>query len=142
MKRVLILISSIVVGGCVASQQSVVTDVDVMGWGDPKYVIMNNKDTSTLRNIELFVRYSPSLVDDSVTLTINTMAPDSLTFSEEVKLYFDSSATERSASIVENFPYRNNVVWSQQGSYHMEITPTTPISGIEAVGVTITKTTQ
>ncbi len=142
MRGVLMLISLIVVGGCVASHQSVVTDIDVRGWSDTECIVMNNSDTSTLRDIELFARYSPSLVDDSVTLSINTISPDSTTYSEELKIYFDSSMNERSASKMGIYPYRRRVVWRQLGSYQIEITPSAHVKGIEAMGINIVKTTQ
>ncbi len=135
------LISLIVVGGgCIAPHQSVVTDVDVAKWGDMEYVEVENSDTSTLRDIKLFVRYSPSLVDDSLTLTINITSPDSARYSEEVKLYFDSSVLERSASKNELFSYRNRVVWRLLGDYRFEFIPQVPVAGIETIGVNITKT--
>ncbi len=139
MKRVLIFILLLGFGGCIASHQSVVVDIDARKWVDTKYVVMNNNDTSTLRDIELFVRYSPLMADDSVTLTINTIAPDSTTYSEEVKLHFDTSPSERSASRLKLYPYRKRVVWRQVGSYQIEITPITPVKGIESIGVNTVK---
>ncbi|MFI3282436.1 MAG: hypothetical protein SNG10_02765 [Rikenellaceae bacterium] len=139
MRGILIFISLIVVGGCVASHQSVVEDVNVDEWRDTEYVIMENHDTLTYRNIEIFARYSPSLVSESTTLTINTMTPDSTSYSEEVTIHFDKSPSQLNASRVVVRPYREGVIWRQRGEYRFEITPVTPVVGIEAIGVNITK---
>ncbi len=137
MNRLFVMLLMIGFGGCIASHQSVVVDVDVDGWSDRAGVEVINTDTVTPRNIEIFARYSPSLVDDSMRLIINTIAPDSTSYDEEVTIYLNTRMLERGASRIDRYPYRHNVVWRQMGSYKIEMTPAAEIVGVEAIGLNI-----
>ncbi len=130
------------VGGCVASHQSVVVDVKSSGWAESVGVEMLNHDTVTLRDITIFVRYSPFEVGDSLRLTLSTTTPDSLSFTERVNIYLDPEIEPRGASRLLEFPFRSGVKWSQEGVYRVEFTPQQTIKGVEAIGINIVKNQQ
>ncbi len=101
---------------------------------------MTNSDTVTIRDIEIFARYIPHQIDDSIRIIINTISPDSTLYDEEMTIYFDTHTGDRSSSMIGRYPYRRHCVLRQMGSYKVEITPTDVVSGVEAIGINIERT--
>ncbi len=123
-------------GGCIASHQSVVADVNVEDWRGETTITMLNSDTTTLRDLDIFVRHTPSVSPQSFGVVIESIAPDSSSFTEEITIHLDT----RNKGKISIRPYRTNGVWRQIGEYKMNITPTTKVSGVEAVGLNIKRT--
>lgn len=116
------------------------TDVDVRGWDQTASVEMINSDTATIRNLEIFVRYVPEMVGDSIKLTINTIAPDSTSYDEEITIHFDTQISDRYKGVIGRYPYRKHSLLRQMGSYTVEITPTAEVRGVEAIGINTERT--
>ncbi len=135
----LILLAMVGSVGCIASHQSVVEDVNVEWWGESKEFSINNIDTVTLRDMEIFVCYYPSMVADSISLIVDITTPDTLTLRERVTIYLNNKPSERSQSRITQRIYRDNIVWSELGEYTIGITPASNYHGISAVGINTTK---
>ncbi len=140
MRCLFILLCAVVSVGCVASHNTVVENVDVDWWGETKSFVVENVDTTTHRDIEIFVRYHPSKIEaDSICLMVDISTPDTLSLRERVVVYLPSQqASQRSVCIVSS-PYRRHVVWSEIGAYKIDISPVVDYSGVEAIGVNIVK---
>lgn len=133
-----IILTLVVSVGCIASHQSVVEDVDVEWWGETKSFEMSNVDTTTYRDIDIFVRYYPSeIAVDSICLQVDTTSPDSLYIRERVVMHLPTLHTSQSSSHIIARPYRRQVVWSKVGDYSVDITPVVSYKGVEAVGIDI-----
>ncbi len=138
-RSLLIILLAVVGGGCIASHQSVVVDVNASAWRDQASVEMINHDTTTLRDISLFVRYSPQIAEDSLHLSLTISTPDSLNYTEQITIYLDPKIEQRGARRVIELPYRKEVLWSSKGLYNITFTPQEEVHGVEAIGVNIVK---
>ena len=43
------------------------TDVDASGWDTPAAIVFTNTDTTTLRDMDLFLRYDDRMDEDTLT---------------------------------------------------------------------------
>ena len=94
----------------------------------------------TLRDTEVFLRCNDRFAEDTLTLRIATVTPDSLRFEEPFRLVIprgESRPTPLMREIV--VPYRIRMRFAQQGDYRCILTPTRPVRGVEAVGINLTK---
>ncbi len=129
--------AALLAAGCGMTGQAVVVDVDPRGWTQAAELAVENDDTLSLRDIALFVRCNVRFVEDSLTLRIATLTPDSLRCEETLRL---GPAPERLPSAVRGeilTPYRLRVRLPRSGSYRWQVAPTRPVAGIEAVGIRI-----
>lgn len=116
------------------------TDVDVKAWSDPASIVQTNTDTTTLRNIDLFLYCNDRFREDSLTVRIAVRTPDSLLFKEAFRITIPRTATTPAALKREiAIPYRRNVSLLHRGNYRITITPERPVQGVEAVGISIVK---
>ncbi|MFI3320557.1 MAG: hypothetical protein SNH01_07355 [Rikenellaceae bacterium] len=107
-------------------------------------IVMNNGDTVSRRNIDLVLRYAPSMVREKnwMELNITTIAPDSVEITERVVV----KGLDASQAVLNNYRlfeqrYRSDVVWRQMGDYRIVVAPSYDsqlINGILDVGVNIT----
>ncbi len=141
MIRGLLILLCIIGGvGCIASHQSMVEDVNVEWWGESKGFVINNVDTTTLRDMEIFVRYYPSMiVSDSISLIIDISTPDSLTLRERVTVRLEKERGKGAENRIKQSIYRDNIVWAKHGEYNIDITPVSNYRGISAVGINTIK---
>ncbi len=137
MRGLFALILAVGLGGCIASQSSVVENVNASGWRETKEITMMNSDTVTLRDLDIFMRYHPTLSPISFNISIESIAPDSTSCVEEITIYLDTSPDGRGVAKLSSHPYRKDVLWRQVGEYRLLITPTTTVEGIEAIGVNV-----
>ncbi|MFI3277275.1 MAG: hypothetical protein SNH28_00275 [Rikenellaceae bacterium] len=139
--RILIVLSTLL-GGCIAQHQSVVEHTPVMGWSSMIEVSMPNLDTSTRRDISIVFRYRPAWISEEVNIAIETIAPDSVSVTDTLRLNFERYLSHRGESELRSIRYRQNSVWRQEGNYRVIITPinNSSIDGVEAIGVNITPT--
>lgn len=127
-------------GGCMAHTQSVAVDVDARDWSRTALLSFTNSDTTTLRDLHLFVRCNERFEADSLPLRVMLLSPDSLRFEERFVLRTERSELPAARSRVCEAPFRSRVVLPDTGRYRLVIAPATPQRGIEAVGINIVKT--
>lgn len=124
--------------GCVTQHSSAVCDVDPFAWSAPAEILYANTDSLNMADMELFLRCNERMTEDTLTVSIVTLTPDSLRFEERLQLHIprtrDIAALTREAVI----PYRNRVRLARTGDYRIRITPVRPVKGIEAVGIHLT----
>ena len=125
--------------GCMSPDQSSVTDVSPRRWAEAAEIRWENADTVTLRDAELFLRYNDRFAEDTLTVRIATLSPDSLRVEESFLLAITRTngpaALMREASI----PYRSRMRLGRSGEYRCRITPVRPVRGVEAVGIRFSK---
>ena len=94
-----------------------------------------NADTVSLRDAVIFLRCNDRFAEDTLTVRIATVTPDSLRFGEWFLLVIPHpkgpAALMREAAI----PYRRRIRLTQHGDYRCSVTPVRPVRGVEAVGV-------
>ena len=122
-------------GGCTQPFRSNTADTDPVSWKDPAGIVLANADTTSLRDLTLFLRCNDRFGEDTLTLRIATTTPDSLRFEEFFRI--TSPHTNGPAAIAREIavPYRRRVRFAREGDYRMTIAPTRPVRGIEAVGI-------
>lgn len=127
--------AALLAGGCVSPQQSAATDVNPLRWDSRAEIRLPNADTVTLRDATIFLRCNDRFTEDTLTVRIATLTPDSLRFGEWFRLVIvrpeGPAALVREAAI----PYRRRIRLSEAGDYRFDITPVRPVRGIEAVGI-------
>lgn len=124
--------------GCVTQHHSAVCDVDPHGWSVSAEISYTNSDTLTLRDAALFLRCNERLKEDTLTVRIATITPDSLRFEESLQL--EIPRTRGAAALTREvvIPYRHHVRLARTGDYRFRITPVRTVRGIEAVGIHLT----
>lgn len=130
---------ALLAGGCVSPHQSAATDVDPARWSAAAEIRQPNADTLTLRDAAVFLRCNDRFAEDTLTVRIATVTPDSLRFEEPFLLVIPRpegpAALMREAVI----PYRRLIRFPQIGDYRFIVTPVRPVRGVEAVGINLTK---
>lgn len=125
--------------GCVSPHGSVATDVSSASWSDPAPITLANADTTTLRDIALFLRCNDRFAEDTLTVRIRVRTPDSLQHEEPFMLVIPPAHTPAAISREADISYRRRVLFGRTGDYHLTITPCRPVEGVEAVGIHIVK---
>ena len=110
------------------------TDVNALGWEAPATIVVTNTDTTTLRDMDLFLRYDDRMDEDTLTVRIAVVTPDSLRHEEAFRLVLPAAHTPAALSREADLPYRRRT-----GDYCITVTPGRPVKGIEAVGINIVK---
>ena len=127
--------AALLAGGCVSPHQSAVTDVNPARWDSRAEIRLPNADTVSLRDAVIFLRCNDRFAEDTLTVRIATVTPDSLRFGEWFLLVIPHpkgpAALMREAAI----PYRRRIRLTQHGDYRCSVTPVRPVRGVEAVGV-------
>ncbi len=125
--------------GCTSPYQSAVTDVPPRRWHETAEIRLENADSTTLRDADLFLRCNDRFAEDTLTVRIATLSPDSLRFEEPFLLAI--SRTGGPAALMREVvvPYRRRILLGRTGEYRIQITPTRPVRGIEAVGIRLCK---
>lgn len=135
-----VLAAAIAAAGCTQTAPSYAVDVDPHGWQQPAVLMLPNSDTLTLRDVGIFLRCNDRFSEDTLTLRVETISPDSLHVGEYLCIPFPHetfpAAIAREAAAL----YRNRVCFGQTGDYRMILTPTRPVRGVEAVGIHIEAT--
>lgn len=131
--------AALLAGGCVSPHQSAVTDVDPFCWEQGAVVLLPNADTVTLRDAEVFLRCNDRFAEDTLTLRIATVAPDSLRFEEPLRVVIPRNEGPAALMREVAVPYRLRIRFPQNGDYRCILTPTRPVRGVEAVGINLKK---
>lgn len=112
-------------------------DVDPLAWDAPVDVAWENADTTTLRDVSVFVRCNDGFAGDTLTVRIATLTPDSLRCEEPLLLGIARTPGPAALGQESVVPYRRMSLFGRPGTYRMTITPVRPVRGIEAVGIHI-----
>lgn len=126
-------------GSCISPHQSAATDVDPLRWTEAAEIRLPNADTVTLRDAAVFLRCNDRFAEDTLTVRIATVTPDSLRFEERFLLVIPRSESPAALMREAVIPYRRRIRFAQSGDYRCIVTPTRPVRGIEAVGINMTK---
>ena len=123
----------------------VMEDVSANGWDSPVTLHYNLKDQLDSEfkpeNLSVMLRVCHKFKAEQLGLEITTMTPDSLSYSEQVILPIDfewQGSISRSKEI--ELPYRRNVELRLRGEYIITLRPTSPVEGIESVGINFKST--
>lgn len=121
--------------GCGSGREAYVSDIPTSTWEDAVVVRVPNSDTLTRRELKLFLRLTPEFREDSLTVRIETLTPDSLRSEELHHLVFTPHRRISALHPVEELSYRRGVQLPQKGDYYFVITPLRPTKQVEAVGI-------
>ena len=69
------------------------TDVNALGWEAPATIVVTNTDTTTLRDMDLFLRYDDRMDEDTLTGRRAVVTPDSLRQVEAFRLVLPAAHT-------------------------------------------------
>ncbi|HIY68814.1 MAG TPA: hypothetical protein H9828_05310 [Candidatus Alistipes intestinigallinarum] len=127
------------IGGCQSPDQTAATDVNPAGWEQTAEIRMENADTVTLRDAALFVRYDERFAEDTLTVRIAAIAPDSLRFEEAFLLAIPRTKSPAPLTGEALIPYRHRIRLVRAGEYRWCITPVRSVRGVEAVGIRLSK---
>lgn len=114
-------------------------DVNPYGWEESVRVKIENADTMTLRNLSLVIRANKQFREDTLRLEISLQTPDSARFCEELALPIRHRHRPAALRLVDEIPYRRDVVLDRFGTYWFTLRPLHPIRGIEAAGINIVR---
>ena len=104
-----------------------------------KAIVFTNTDTTTLRDMDLFLRYDDRMDEDTLTVRIAVVTPDSLRHEEAFRLALPAAHTPAALSREADLPYRRRIRFARTGDYCITVTPGRPVKGVEAVGINIVK---
>lgn len=123
---------------CSTGRQSYAADTDLKSWNSAAEIVVPNTDTTTLRDISVFIYHTDTFREDSLTLRITTTTPDSLRRTEYLQLV---TRRHRSAAMSgeQAAVYRREAVFNKKGNYTMTITPVRSVKGVAATGVQLSK---
>ena len=133
-KATVVAATAAILAGCSTSVETVMNDVHPGNWSGCTVIGYDNRDTVSLRDISLVVRYNADRHE--ATLPITPEAPDSTLFSEQFVCRLGLGRKPAPIAAIEKIPYRLSSRLSQTGRYSISITPDTPQRGIEAIGIT------
>ncbi|MCD7963044.1 MAG: gliding motility lipoprotein GldH [Rikenellaceae bacterium] len=113
------------------------TGIDSSGWdsSEPAYIFFDNSDTVSVRELTIFVRTTELFKYDKINLTVETMDPGRVYFTDTISIniiHGNSGDTE--------VIYRSNVRLMKQGEYRVKfnhLLPETEVSGISGLGVKV-----
>ncbi|WP_346699396.1 hypothetical protein [uncultured Alistipes sp.] len=125
--------------GCTSPYQTAATDVNPAGWERTAELRLENADTVTLRDAALFVRYDERFAEDTLTVQIAAIAPDSLRFEERFLLAIPRTKNPAALTGEALIPYRCRIRLASPGEYRWCVTPVRSVRGVEAVGLRLSK---
>lgn len=130
-------IAAIVLHGCGTPAQLSVADVDPHAWQKAASLVIENRDTLTLRDIDLFVRSTGQFAEDTLSVRIVSLSPDSLRCEERLLLTIPPRTRTAARLHESTTPYRSRALLPRSGCYRLTVVPLRPARGIEAIGVRI-----
>lgn len=134
-----VLAAAVAAGGCIVPHQSFVTDVNPVAWSDAAQVVVPNADTLTLRDIGLFLRCNDRFTEDTLTVRIAVITPDSLRHEELFTLSIPRSEAPAPLTREADIPYRRRALFARTGDYRIRITPSRTVRGVLSAGIDLTK---
>lgn len=125
--------------GCRSPREAMVTDTDPTEWSAGTELLVPNTDTLMRRDLTLYLRLDERFAEDTLTLRVTTLTPDSLRCEETVLFTAPREATPAALKRIAEIPYRRRAVLARTGDYRMILTPSRPVAGVEAAGIHIEK---
>lgn len=116
-----------------------VADTPPEDWRTGIVLTVPNTDTLTERDITLYLRLNERFDDDTLTLRIATLTPDSLRCEETVLLTAPRGNTPAALNRIAEALYRRRAVFSRMGDYRIILTPCRSVTGVEAAGIHLEK---
>ena len=114
-------------------------DTDPASWKRPVELLLPNDDTLALRDLTLILRSDARFDDDTLTLRLELVAPDTVRrYAERVLFRLPHRRTAAAVREEKLLPYRLAVRLADSGLYRLRIAPARPVRGIEAAGIRIT----
>ena len=125
--------------GCSSPCQTAAADVSPRRWEASAEIRLENVDTVMLRNAALFLRCNDRFTEDTLTVRIAALSPDSLRFEEPFLLAL--TRTNGPAALMREYlvPYRHRIRLGRTGEYRFLITPIRPVRGVEAIGIQLSE---
>ena len=133
--RILVAMLAIAMCSCLAPQNSLMVGVDMRSWSGAESLNYENRDTISLRNLDIALRYNDNFKQAVLPLKIAVTTPDARYFEEIVELQLQHPSTALSVATTESVPYRADVLLSQKGCYTFTFEPQSEVRGVEAVGI-------
>lgn len=131
------LFAALCCGSCVTPRLSVAADTDPAAWHETAEMTLRNDDTLARRDLDLFLRCNDRFGEDTLTVHITLLTPDSLRFGEPFLLTLRHDRRTAALASEAVIPYRRRVRFGRTGDYRIRITPARPVRGVEAVGIHI-----
>ncbi len=128
--------------GCTRPTQAVMEDVDPYGWVEAAVVRIENADTLTLRDLSLVIRSNRLFREDTLHLELTLRAPDSSRYSEVVAFPVRHLHRPAALRLIDEIPYRQNVVLNRFGAYWFSLKPLHPVRGVEAAGINVVRASE
>ena len=135
MRAVLPLAAAAALTGCRVPGQTVIAELGQEPWRESVELLLPNSDTLHRYDWTLFLRCDKRTMPDAFTLQVTVLTPDSLRFTEPVRVV---CGTERVAAALHRevaVDFRRGVQLARTGNYRLQIRPESPLHGIEAVGI-------
>ena len=133
--RILAAVLAIAMCSCLAPQNSLMVGVDMRSWSGAESLNYENRDTISIRNLDIALRYNDNFKQAVLPLKIAVTTPDARYFEEIVELQLQHPSTALSVATTESVPYRADVLLSQKGCYTFTFEPQSEVRGVEAVGI-------
>lgn len=131
------LLAAVCCGSCITPRLSVAADTDPAAWQQAAEVTIANDDTLARRDLDLFLRCNDRFGEDTLTVHITLLTPDSLRFGEPFLLTLRHDRRTAALASEAVIPYRRRVRFGRTGDYRIRITPARPVRGVESVGIHI-----
>ena len=133
--RIVIAFVAIAFVGCIAPQNAIMVGVDLKSWRKAESIIYKNVDTTSLRNLNIALRYNEDFRQSSLPLKVTITTPDARYFEEEVTLQLERPSMAIAVTASESIPYRTGVQLNQSGFYTISFEPLSEVRGVEAIGI-------
>ena len=133
--RIVIAFIAIAFVGCIAPQNAIMVGVDLKSWSKAESIIYENADTTSLRNLNIALRYNEDFRQTSLPLKVTITTPDARYFEEEVTLQLERPSMAIAVTASESIPYRTGVLLNQSGFYTISFEPLSEVRGVEAIGI-------
>ena len=133
--RIVIAFIAIAFVGCIAPQNAIMVGVDLKSWSKAESIIYENADTTSLRNLNIALRYNEDFRQTSLPLKVTITTPDARYFEEEVTLQLERPSMAIAVTASESIPYRTGVQLNQSGFYTISFEPLSEVRGVEAIGI-------
>ena len=133
--RIVIAFIAIAFVGCIAPQNAIMVGVDFKSWRKAESIIYKNVDTTSLRNLNIALRYNEDFRQTSLPLKVTITTPDARYFEEEVTLQLERPSMAIAVTASESIPYRTGVQLNQSGFYTISFEPLSEVRGVEAIGI-------
>lgn len=141
---ILIILSATFAVACISNDRVVFRDTDPLGWhrGEGVVIIVPNRDTMNLCDINLVFKTDRTFRYDSIPFLVKVVSPSGNSIVERAKLYPgnnpETGITGHSEHIL---PYRTKALLTQSGDYRIVVDcQLDEVIGVVGVGVQIAET--